>query len=65
MELERVTVDRLVVNSHDSSTDSTVDDDEFCWQRDPLAVAKFSKSGVWDKVTEGSALIFGDTQISL
>jgi len=25
-------------------------------------VAKFSKSGVWDKVPEGSALIFGDTR---
>jgi len=27
-------------------------------------VAKFSKSGVWDKVPEGSALIFGDNRIS-
>jgi len=26
---------------------------------------KFSKSGVWHKVSEGSTLIFGDTQISL
>jgi len=28
-------------------------------------VAKFSKSGVWDKVPEGNTLIFGDTQISV
>ena len=51
-----------------SSTSSTVDDDdedECCWQRDRLAVAKFSKSGVWDKVPEGSTLILGDTHISL
>ena len=34
---------------------STVD--EFCWQRDPLAVAKFSKSRVWGKVLEGSTRI--------
>ena len=27
------------------------------------AVAKFSKSGVWNKVPEGSSLIFGDTSI--
>ena len=54
MELEGTKVDRLVVNSHDSSivlqvssTSSTVDDDEFCWQRDRLAVATFFKSGVW------------------
>ena len=66
-------VDRLVVNSHDSSivvqvssTSSTVDDDdEIWWQRDQLAVAKFSKSAVWDKVPERSTRIFGDLQISL
>ena len=34
-------------------------------QRDQLAVAKFSMSVVWDRVTEGSTLIFADTQISL
>jgi len=28
-------------------------DDEFCWQRDQLAVAKFSKSGISDKVCRG------------
>ena len=28
-------------------------------------MAKFLKSGVWDKVPEGSTVIFGDTQISL
>jgi len=28
---------------------------------DPYAVAKFSKSKVWDKVPEGSTLIFGDS----
>jgi len=58
---QRVTVDRLAVNSHDwstvvqvSSTSSTVDnDDEFCWQRDRVAAAKFAKSGVWDKVPGG------------
>jgi len=27
-------------------------------------VAKFSRSGVWDKVPEGSTLIFGDVRIS-
>jgi len=31
---------------------------------DRYAVAKFSKSGVQDKVPEGSALIFGDNRIS-
>ena len=31
---------------------------------DRYAVAKFSSSGVWDKVPEGSALIFGDNGIS-
>jgi len=31
-----------------------------CWQRRRLAVAKFSKSGAWNKVPEGSSLIFGD-----
>jgi len=31
---------------------------------DRYAVAKFSKSGVYDKVPEGSALIFGDNQLS-
>ena len=50
-------------------TNSTVDDDddEICWQRDRLAVAKFSKSGVWNKVLEGSRpnLIFEDAHISL
>ena len=35
------------------STSSTVD--ECCWQRDRLAVAKFPKSGVWDKVPGGVA----------
>jgi len=67
MELE-VTVDRLVVNSHDSSivvqvlsTSSTVD---HC-QRDRLVVPKFSKSGVWDKAPGRSAIIFEDTHISL
>jgi len=28
------------------------------------AVAKFSKSRVWDKVPEGSAFIFGDTRVA-
>jgi len=41
------------------------DDDEFCWQSDRLAVAKFSKSEVWYKVPEGSTVILGDAQISL
>jgi len=31
---------------------------------DRYAVAKFSRSGVWDKVPEGSTLIFGDVRIS-
>ena len=31
---------------------------------DRYAVAKFSKSGVYDKVPEGIALIFGDNRIS-
>ena len=31
---------------------------------DRNAVAKFSKSGVQDKVPEGSAVIFGDNRIS-
>jgi len=31
---------------------------------DRYAVAKFSKSGLSDKVPEGSALIFGDNRIS-
>ena len=31
---------------------------------DRYAVAKFSKSGVLDKVPEGSVLIFGDNRIS-
>ena len=63
MQLE-VTVDRLVVNSHDSSivvyvssANSTVDDDEFCRQRDRLAAAKLSKSGVRNKVPTGRTLI--------
>ena len=38
---------------------------QFRWQCDQLAVTKFSKSKVWDKVPEGGTLIFGDTQISL
>ena len=38
---------------------------EFCWQHDQLAMAKFSKSGVLDKVPEKSAVILGDTHISL
>ena len=40
---------------------------EFCLQRHRHAVAKFSKSRVWDKVPEGSTLIFGriSTRISL
>ena len=34
-----------------------VDDvDELSWQRYQLAIAKFSKSGVWDKVSEASTL---------
>jgi len=36
------------------STSSTVD--EFCWQHDRLAVAKFSKSTVWDQVPAESIL---------
>ena len=32
---------------------------------DRLAVAKFSNSRVWNKVQEGSTLVFGVTQISL
>ena len=32
---------------------------------DRLAVEKFSQSRIWDKVTEGSTLIFGVTRISL
>ena len=31
---------------------------------DRYAVAKFSKSGVWDKVPQGSAVIFEGTRIS-
>jgi len=31
---------------------------------DRYAVAKFSNSGVWDKVPDGSAFIFGDNRIS-
>jgi len=38
---------------------------EFCWRHDQLAMAKFSKSGVLDKVQEKSAVILGDTHISL
>ena len=30
-----------------------------------LSMVKFSESRVWDKVPEGSPVIFGDTQISL
>ena len=41
--------------------DKLDDDDEFCWQRDRLAVAKFSKTGVWDKVLEENTLIFAGT----
>ena len=33
-------------------------DDEFCWQHDRLAVAKFAKSWAWNKVQEGSTLNF-------
>ena len=48
------------------STSSTVDDDdEFCWQSDRFAAAKFSKSAVWDKLPDVSTVIFGDTEISL
>ena len=36
---------------------------EFCWPRDRLVVATFER--VWDKVPEGSILIFGDTRVSL
>ena len=32
---------------------------------DPYAEAVFSKSGVWDKVPDGNAIIFEDTHISL
>jgi len=35
------------------------------YRDDLLAVVKFSKSRVWDKVPEGSTLIFGGTQIFL
>jgi len=54
-----VTADWHVVNSHDSlHTSSTVD--EFCWQQDRRAMSK-----VWDKVPEGSTLVFWPTRISL
>ena len=43
-----------------SATRSTFD--EFCWQRNRLAVAKFSKPRVWDSVLEGSTLISGGTR---
>jgi len=36
-----------------------------CRFHDRYAEAKFSRSGVWSKVPEGSTLIFGDTRISL
>jgi len=38
------------------STSSTVD--EFCWQHDRLAVAKFSKSREWDIFQEGRTLFW-------
>ena len=31
---------------------------------DRYAVAKFSKSGLYDKVPKGSAIIFGDNRVS-
>ena len=65
----RATRPLILIAVQVSSTNSTVDDDddEICWQRDRLAVAKFSKSGVWNKVLEGSGpnLIFEDAHISL
>jgi len=36
----------------------------YIWQRDRLAVAKFSNCRVWAKVPERSSLIFGDARIS-
>ena len=52
----RPTCNKLCAPSHDASTvvlsiSSTVD--EFCWQHDRLAMARFSKSEVWDKISEG------------
>jgi len=45
-----------------SSASSTVD--EFCWPRhDRLAVAKFSRSRVWDAVRNGSIVTFADTAL--
>jgi len=41
------------------------DDDEFRWQCDRFAVAKFSKTGGWDKVPEESTLIFEETELYL
>ena len=39
-----------VVNKLDRRRVHDDDDEEFCWQRDWLAVAKYSKSGFWDKI---------------
>ena len=46
-----------------SSTTSTFS--MFCWQHLQFAMVKFFKCRIWDKVLEGSTLIFKDTQISL
>jgi len=49
--------------SYVCSTSSTVD--EFCWYADDrLAVAIFSKSRVWNKIPEGTTLIFVGTLFS-
>ena len=63
----RPTCNKLCASSHDALNrrkvqfiGSTVD--EFCYR---LAVAKFSKSTVWDKVPEGSNLISGRILICL
>jgi len=58
---------RDVLSVKISPTRPVCDSRASCWQRDRLAVAKFSKSRVRDKVPEGSTVIFGDgpTQLSL
>jgi len=65
----RPTCNILFASSHDVSAVVGVINKlchhKFYRQHDRLALAKFSKSRVWDEVPEGSTSYFGDTRITL
>jgi len=66
MELEhysRWMCNKIDTSSHDVLTSTSLTIDEFCWQHDQLAVAKFSKFRVSDKVQEGT-LFWGIPEFS-